>query len=90
MLNKPDLTAADGVVTTLPANSGLNPFYGTSAAAPHAGAIAALALSYRPNDTPAQVRAALNASALDIEAGGFDRDSGVGIVLALGTLKNLP
>src|SRR5262249_54948938 len=40
--NKPDITAADGVSTTLPSNSGLNPFFGTSAAAPHAGAIAAL------------------------------------------------
>lgn len=89
VLNKPDLTAADGVATTLPGNSGLNPFYGTSAAAPHAGAIAALLLSYRPSATAAQVRSALTSSCLDIEASGYDRDAGQGIVIALGALQNL-
>ena len=39
VLQKPDITAADGVMTAAP---GFNPFYGTSAAAPHAAAIAAL------------------------------------------------
>ncbi len=39
---KPDITAADGVSTAAP---GFNPFYGTSAAAPHAAAIAALCKS---------------------------------------------
>jgi hypothetical protein len=39
---KPDITAADGVATSFPAypTSYFNPFYGTSAAAPHAAAIA--------------------------------------------------
>jgi len=36
---KPNITAADGVATSAP---GFSPFYGTSAAAPHAAAIAAL------------------------------------------------
>lgn len=89
VLQKPDMTAADGVSTTLPGNSGLNPFYGTSAAAPHAGAIAAQLLSYRPNATGAQIRAALKASCLDIEAPGFDRDSGSGIVMALAAAQAL-
>lgn len=87
VLQKPDITAATGVKTTLPTNSGLNPFFGTSAAAPHAGAIAAQILSYRPGLTPAQVRAALNRSCLNIEAPGFDRDSGFGIVMALTALN---
>ena len=39
LLQKPDITAADCVVTTTP---GFSPFCGTSAAAPHAAAIAAL------------------------------------------------
>jgi hypothetical protein len=69
VLQKPDFAAADGVSTTLPLNGGLNPFYGTSAAAPHAGAIAAQILSFRPRLTGAQVRAALKASCVDIEAG---------------------
>ena len=84
---KPDLAAADGVSTTLPSGSGLNPFFGTSAAAPHAAGIAALLKSVKPTLKPTAVRAALTKSALDIEAVGFDRDSGFGIVDAVGTLN---
>ena len=87
LLIKPDITAADGVATTLPPNSGLNPFFGTSAAAPHAGAIAALVLSRRPSATPAQVRKALNASAIDILTSGIDRASGRGIIMAPGAVN---
>ena len=82
MRQKPDLTAADGVATTLPGASGLNPFYGTSAAAPHAAAIAALVKQAVPTATPAQVGNFLKATALDIMTGGIDSDSGVGIVQA--------
>ena len=84
---KPDIAAADGVSTTLPAGSGLNPFFGTSAAAPHAGAIAALVKGALPSKTPAQIRAAIVAGALDIEAAGADRNSGRGIVSAFNTLS---
>ena len=42
---KPDITAADGVVTTV---TDFDPFFGTSAAAPHAAAIAGLVLSGNP------------------------------------------
>ena len=87
VLQKPDITAASGGVTTFPLHSGFNPFYGTSAAAPHAGAIAAQILSYRPGLTPAQVRTALYNSCLDIEAPGFDRVSGRGIVMALASIN---
>ena len=83
---KPDISAADGVSTTLPAGSGLNPFFGTSAAAPHAGAIAALVKGLLPTRTPAQIRAAIVAGALDIEAAGADRNSGRGIISAFNTL----
>lgn len=79
--NKPDITAADGVSTTLPAG-GLNPFYGTSAAAPHAGAIAALLKSANPALTPAQLRNILTTTAVDIENPGYDNLSGFGIVQA--------
>ena len=86
---KPDITAADGVVTTLPAGSGLNPFYGTSAAAPHAGAIAAQIWSYNHALTPSQIRNVLTNTALDIGSTGVDRDSGYGIVMAYPALTNL-
>ncbi len=76
---KPDITAADGVSTAAP---GFNPFYGTSAAAPHAAAIATLLKSAVPALTPAQVRTALINSAIDIETPGVDRDTGAGIVMA--------
>jgi uncharacterized repeat protein (TIGR01451 family) len=87
---KPDIAAADGVVTTLPPFSGLNPFFGTSAAAPHAAAVAALLKSFNPNLTPAQIRAVLTSSALDIMAPGVDRDSGAGIVMAFQALQASP
>lgn len=87
LLQKPDLTAADGVATTLPGASGLNPFYGTSAAAPHAGAIAALVKAAAPSFTPAQIRSCLTSTAIDIMAVGADRDSGAGIVDALAAVQ---
>ena len=84
---KPDIAAADGVSTTLPGGSGLNPFFGTSAAAPHAGAIAGLVKSALPTITPAKVRSAIVAGAIDIEATGADRNSGRGIISAFNTLS---
>ncbi len=80
--NKPDITAADGVSTTLPASTGLNPFFGTSAAAPHAGAIAALIKSASPSMTSAQIRSLLTSTALDIQAPGYDNVSGYGVLQA--------
>src|SRR5215475_6491111 len=80
VLQKPDLAAADGVSTAAP---GFGSFFGTSDAAPHAAAIAGRLLSFNNALTPAQIRAALTSSALDIEAAGVDRDSGAGIVMAL-------
>lgn len=84
---KPDIAAANGVVTTLPAGSGLNPFFGTSAAAPHAAGVAALLKSFKPSLTPQQIRTILTTTALDIEASGFDENSGYGIVMANRALR---
>jgi hypothetical protein len=77
---KPDITAADAVSVT---GAGGFPivFSGTSAAAPHAGAIAALLKSANPSLTNAQIRNALQNTAIDNEAPGYDRDSGFGIVM---------
>ncbi len=79
LLRKPELTAADGVSTTSP-NPGLNPFFGTSASAPHAAAIAALVKSANFNLNRQQIISFLNFSAIDIEAFGRDQDSGAGII----------
>jgi subtilisin family serine protease len=78
-LQKPDATAADGVNANTP---GFLPFYGTSAAAPHAAAIAALVKGARPSLTGAQIRSILLSTALDNMAPGVDRDSGSGILMA--------
>jgi len=78
---KPDITAADGVSVTGVGGFG-SPFFGTSAAAPHAAAIAGLLLSANAALTPAQVRAVLTSSAIDIMSPGADRDSGAGIIMA--------
>ncbi|MFN8357659.1 MAG: S8 family serine peptidase [Spirosomataceae bacterium] len=79
VLQKPDITAADGVMTGVP---GFKPFYGTSAAAPHAAAIAGLIKSKFPTITPTQMRSILTSSAIDIEDPGTDRDAGAGIIMA--------
>jgi hypothetical protein len=81
VLIKPDITAADGVSVT-GVGGFPTPFFGTSAAAPHAAAIAALVKSRNLSLTPAQIRAALTTTAIDIQAIGTDRDSGAGIVMA--------
>ncbi len=77
--DKPDLTAASCVDTSTP---GFNNFCGTSASAPHAAAIAALLLQAGAarSITQSEVIAALTETALDIEAAGFDHNSGAGIV----------
>jgi Subtilase family len=76
---KPDFTAADGVTTSV---EGFDPFFGTSAAAPHAAAIAGLVLSGNPGITAAEVRDAFNATALDLVPPGPDNRTGRGILRA--------
>jgi len=84
LLQKPDVTAADGISAKTP---NFLPFFGTSAAAPHAAAVAALVKDARPDYTNAQILNALKQTALDIRAAGVDRDSGSGIVMALGAVN---
>jgi uncharacterized repeat protein (TIGR01451 family) len=83
----PTLCASDGVVTTVP---GFAPFFGTSAAAPHAAAIAALVKSYNTDLTAGQIRNALLSSALDNEAPGVDETGGYGILMAHRALTAAP
>lgn len=90
VLSKPDVTATDCNVTTFFAfKSGLNwRFCGTSAAAPHAAAVAALMLQEKPAATPQQIRLALQESASPV--GGFGPCAiGSGLVDAVGAIAAL-
>lgn len=80
LAQKPDFTAADCVTTDNP-TQGLDHFCGTSAAAPHAAAIAALIKAANPALTPAQIRKVLSHTSLNIEAPGWNGAAGTGIVM---------
>ena len=92
---KPEIVAPDNANTSFfyggydYESDGSPNFAGTSAAAPHAGAVAALLLQARPTLTPDQVKTALQTSAIDMNdpgtAGfdtGFDYATGYGLVQA--------
>ena len=102
---KPEFSAPDGGNNTFFGNDyepdGFPNFFGTSAAAPHAAAVAALMREVDPMLTPAQVTAVLQASAIDILARntgtatgeGYDNDSGSGLIdadAALTALESIP
>jgi Subtilase family len=82
---KPDVAAADGVSVSTP---GFDPFFGTSAAAAHAAAIAALAKSANPGLSASQIQSVLTSTALDVEAAGVERDSGYGLLDALAAVQS--
>jgi hypothetical protein len=86
MRNKPDFSAPDGGNTTVDLGSTLNlevgespvfpNFFGTSAAAPHAGGIAALLIegSQKFRGTaiaPAEIKSILQSTAIDMATPGF-------------------
>jgi Subtilase family/Bacterial Ig-like domain len=82
-LGKPNVTATDGGATTFFGSliSGTWRFYGTSAAAPHAAAVAALIRDADPLATPTQIRAALEGTADPIGTYGSNA-VGAGLVNA--------
>lgn len=81
---KPDVAGFDGVDTGVP---GFRPFFGTSAAAPHVAAVAALLLQRNPHLLPGEIQATLTATAVDIGAAGFDALAGAGRVDALAAVN---
>jgi subtilisin family serine protease len=87
-LSKPDLAATDCGVTSFFAFEELGDwrFCGTSAAAPHAAAVAALALSAEPSATPAQLREAEVNSAAPVSTFGSCAVGG-GLVDAVETVQ---
>lgn len=94
LVAKPDLTATDGGANTFFGSCVAHSwrFFGTSAAAPHAAAVAALALQAVPAATPAKVREALTESASPM--GAFTPDAvGAGLVdapEAIAALTSVP
>ncbi|MEU4622160.1 S8 family peptidase [Actinoplanes sp. NPDC023801] len=60
---------------------------GTSMAAPHVAAVAALLKSYQGALTPDQIEAALKNSAIDLGQPGFDNDFGYGRIDAVSALN---
>jgi hypothetical protein len=85
IIRTPSLTAGDGGKTSV---RGFRSFYGTSAAAPAAAAIAAIVWSKAPTLSNAKVRKILETSCLDIEGPGYDNVSGYGILMADKALRN--
>ncbi len=95
VIAKPDVVASDCVRTTFFGDfDGHNfRFCGTSAAAPHAAAIAALAEQQLPAAAPLDISAALTSTAVDLPPVGRDDASGAGLIdadAALTALKVLP
>jgi subtilisin family serine protease len=91
---KPEIVGPDGTNTTFFGTTDVEGdtfpnFFGTSAAAPHAAALAALLLTCDMTQTPDDLYSTLEDTALDMGPEGFDFDSGYGFVDAMEAGKAL-
>jgi len=89
-LAKPDLVATDGGANTFFGQSvaGVWRFFGTSAAAPHAAAVAALMKQANPSLSPDQLRLVLAATARPVGAFGPNA-VGAGLIDAYGAVRSV-
>ncbi|MFC1861256.1 S8 family serine peptidase [Chloroflexota bacterium] len=77
----PNITGVDGVQTkTGQLGYFSNPFFGTSASAPHLASIAALVWDADPTLTSSEVRNALTSTSVDLGSAGYDYTWGFGRV----------
>ncbi|HEY5815739.1 MAG TPA: S8 family serine peptidase [Solirubrobacterales bacterium] len=90
VLSKPDVAATDGGANTFfgPLVSGVRRFFGTSASAPHAAAVAALMLQEVPTASPGEIRTGLVESAVPVGTAGPCAIGG-GLVDAVGAIEFL-
>ncbi len=97
---KPELVAPDGVNTTFFGRDIVDPgngsdsdtfpnFFGTSAAAPHAAAVAALLLEVDPTLLPPTLYSLLQQSTVSMGRLGYDEDAGYGLLQANLALAHL-
>lgn len=86
--SKPEAVGIDNV-TVSGAGGFASPFSGTSAAAPHVAAVAALLLGANSALAPNQITALLQDNATDLGAAGFDSSFGAGLVNARASLTAL-
>jgi subtilisin family serine protease/undecaprenyl pyrophosphate phosphatase UppP len=74
-----------GIQSTMP-GGGYGSKSGTSMASPHVAGVAALLLAQNPGLTFSQLYDKLKAGAVDVDAGGFDNNTGWGMVQAAASL----
>src|SRR5262245_29433844 len=87
----PNITATDCVGTRVGAlGFFFEPFCGTSAAAPHVAAIAALMIQRNPTLTSSQIHGLLTGTATDLGLSGFDFTFGFGRVDAFNAVGAVP
>lgn len=86
---KPDVAAPGKDIESSTPGGGRRSRSGTSMAAPHVTGAVAILLQAKPGLTPLEVKSVLMSTAEDIEAKGFDTDSGAGRIDLVRAVESL-